>query len=465
MQSLDLLSAVFRRHPVKRRVGRIRTVANASVTVAGLSDVASVGHRVSIGTSERLFGEVVNVTTDEVLVLLDGDVKDLRIGEPVRHLGHVALYPSETWLGRVIDGDGVALDGMPLIQGRRAVRTDGRPPEAVSRRPLGGRLSTGYALFNTILPLVKGQRIGLFSGSGVGKSSLMAAFARDVEADVVVIALVGERGREVNHFVRNVLGRKGLKRSVVITSTSDQSPLARRRAAFTAMAVAEYFRDEGNHVFLLLDSVTRLAEAHREIASASGEPMSLRGFPASMTRLLAGFSERAGPGENGQGDITAVFTVLVSGSDMEEPVSDTLRGLLDGHIVLSRQIAERGRFPAIDVLQSVSRSLPDAASEAENALIATARRSMSFYEESEIMVRSGLYQPGSNPELDRAIMLYPELDGFAAARDPSIPQSFERLRTILGEGHASADDPSAKATDDDGETFPSMNATAVQRAG
>lgn len=431
MQSLDLLSAVFRRHAVVRRVGRVRAISSTSVTVDGLSDVAGVGHRVSLGRSETVEGEVVTVAADVVQVMVDGDIGDLRIGEPARHLGHVELYPSDAWLGRVVDGNGAPLDGQPLVQGDRAVPVVSPPPPAVARRALGARLSTGYALFNTLMPIVRGQRLGLFSGSGVGKSSLMAAFARDVDADVIVIALVGERGREVNHFIRNVLGQKGLKRSVVVSSTSDQSPLARRRAALAAMAVAEYFRDQGRHVMLLLDSVTRLAEAHREIASSAGETMSMRGFPASLTGLLAGFCERAGPGKDGQGDITAIFTVLVSGSDMEEPVADTLRGLLDGHIVMSREIAERGRFPAVDVLQSVSRSLPDAAADEENALILEARKVLSTYEASEVMVRSGLYQIGSNPELDLAVALYPQLEAFFVARDDTVPASFERLKTML----------------------------------
>lgn len=437
MQSLDLLSAVAKRHPPVRRVGRVRSLGTRLVTVAGLSDVASVGHRVAMGARSDLRGEIVHVDGDLVEVLSDGDLKDLRIGQPVRHLGLVELYPSDTWVGRVIDGNGEALDGKPLVHGATGVPLDALPPPATERRGMGERVATGYSVFNTMLPIVRGQRIGLFSGSGVGKSSLMAAFAREMEADIVVIALIGERGREVNQFIKHVLGKKGLERSVVVAATSDQSALTRRRAAFTAMAVAEHFRNGGRQVLLMLDSITRLAEAHREIASASGEPLSMRGFPASMTGLLAGFAERAGPGEARQGDITAIFTVLVSGSDMEEPVADTLRGLLDGHVVLSRQIAERGRFPAVDVLQSVSRALPEAATEEENEVIRVARRTLSVFEESEIMVRSGLYQKGSNPELDRAVALHPALDAFSADLDESIMASFDRLRAVL----SSEDDP------------------------
>lgn len=432
LRSLDLMSAVVARHPVVRRVGRIKSLASNLVRVSGLSDVASIGDRVCFeGRSERDRGEVVGVSADDLNVLVDGSVAGLRIGQAVRHTQDAGISPDQSWLGRVIDGEGDPLDGEPIVAGERAIALQAPPPPATARRALGPRLATGYALFNTLLPIVRGQRLGVFSGSGVGKSSLMAAFARDMEADVIVIALIGERGREVKQFVERVLGKKGLQRSVVIAATSDQSALARRRAAFTAMAVAEFFRDQGQHVLLMLDSITRLAEAHREIASASGEPSSMRGYPPSMVNLLAGFAERAGPGADGQGDITAVLTVLVSGSDMEEPVADTLRGLLDGHVILSRRIAERGRFPAVDILQSVSRSLPEAATDEENQLISVARQTLGIFEESEIMVRSGLYQPGANPELDVAIRLQPALDAFAAERSESIEHAFADLAACL----------------------------------
>ena len=431
MRSLDLLTADIRRSPVRRRVGRVRSLQSNSVTVSGLSDIASVGDTVDFGGDHCVLGEVVGVSEEDVRVLVDGTVSGLRIGQAVMHSGAFRICPDHSWLGRVIDGDANPLDGESLVTGNHEVGLHGSPPPPTQRRALGARLSTGYALFNTLLPITRGQRVGLFSGSGVGKSSLMAAFARDMDADVVVIALIGERGREVNQFIQRVLGKKGLKRSVVVAATSDQSAQARRRAAFTAMAIAEYFRDQGNHVLLMLDSITRLAEAHREIATSAGEAASMRGHPPSMIGLLAGFAERAGPGADGQGDITAVFTVLVSGSDMEEPVADTLRGLLDGHVVLSRNIAERGRFPAVDILQSVSRSLPEAASADENQIIGLARQILSTYEESEIMVRSGLYQSGSNADLDLAIAMFGPLDAFAAERADSIPEAFKQLAEIL----------------------------------
>jgi flagellum-specific ATP synthase len=306
-------------------------------------------------------------------------------------------------------------------------------PPAATRRRFGNRLETGTAIFDTLLPLVRGQRIGLFAGSGVGKSSLLAKFARGVDADVVVIALVGERGRELREFTERVLGPKGMARSVVVTATSDQSPLMRRMCALTAMAVAEHFRDQGKHVLLLVDSVTRFAEAHREVALAGGEGASLRGFPPSLTQAIMGLAERAGPGPEGAGDITAVFSVLVAGSDMEEPVADILRGVLDGHVVMDRRIAERGRYPAIDFLRSVSRSLPEAASEEENQLIAEARRLLGTYDRAEMMIQAGLYAQGTDPLIDRAIKIWPRLDNFLAEPAPAtgVGGSFERLKATL----------------------------------
>jgi flagellum-specific ATP synthase len=297
---------------------------------------------------------------------------------------------------------------------------------------MAGRLPTGIAVFDTLLPLVRGQRLGLFAGSGVGKSSLLAKFARGVAADVVVIALVGERGRELREFTTQVLGVEGLARSVVIAATSDQSPLVRRRCPWAAMAVAEHFRDQGLHVLFLADSITRFAEAHREIALAGGEEASMGGYPPSVAHAIMSLAERAGPGSEGVGDITAVFSVLVPGSDMDEPVADILRGVLDGHVVMDRKIAERGRYPAIDLLRSVSRSLPAAASAEENALIAEARRLLGSYDRAELMIQAGLYVSGSDPLVDRAIRLWPMLDAFLAEDSADgVAASFQRLAACL----------------------------------
>ncbi|MFN6978296.1 MAG: flagellum-specific ATP synthase FliI, partial [Gemmobacter sp.] len=268
--------------------------------------------------------------------------------------------------------------------------------------------------------------------SGVGKSSLLGSFATGVAADVVVIALIGERGRELREFAETVLGPAGMARSVIVAATSDMSPLVRRRCAWAAMAVAEHFRDLGRHVLLLADSVTRFAEAHREVALAAGETASLRGWPPSLSHQVMALAERAGPGPAGSGDITAVFSVLVAGSDMDEPVADLMRGVLDGHVVLDRKIAERGRFPAIDLLRSVSRALPQAASEAENALIAEARRLLGAYDRAELMIQSGLYASGSDAAVDLAIKVWPALDAFLSEREPEDrAASFRHLARCL----------------------------------
>jgi flagellum-specific ATP synthase len=299
------------------------------------------------------------------------------------------------------------------------------------------------AVFDTLLPIVRGQRIGLFAGSGVGKSTLLARLALGLQADIVVIAMIGERGREVREFVERVLGEAGMKRAVVVAATSDTSPMVRRRCAWTAMAVAEHFRDRGRQVLFLADSITRFADAHREVALAAGEAGSLRGYPPSTTHLITALCERAGPGSETSGDITAIFSVLVAGSDMEEPIADILRGVLDGHVVLDRRIAERGRFPAIDLLRSVSRSLPGAANDAENALIAAARQHLGIYDRSEMMIQAGLYAPGSDAGIDDAIACFPALDRFLSEASPGgIAASFDKLRRCL------PIDPKAKPSDD-----------------
>ena len=381
------------------RVGRVAEVGRGVLRVTGLGEGVALGDRVRVQGAVDLGGEVLRLGRDAVTVLPDTAPEGLAIGDAVTLAGRADIAPDASWIGRIVDPFGQPLDGRPLFRGREARPLRAQPPAAAHRRRLGERLKTGVAVFDTLLPLVRGQRIGLFAGSGVGKSSLLAKFARGVEADVVVIALVGERGRELREFTEHVLGRAGMARAVVVTATSDQSPLVRRRCMWTAMAVAEHFRDQGLHVLLLADSVTRFAEAHREVALAGGEEASLRGFPPSTSHTIMAMAERAGPGldRTGSGDITAVFTVLVAGSDMDEPVADILRGVLDGHVVMDRRIAERGRYPAVDLLRSVSRSLPAAASEDENLLIGRARRLLGAWDRAEMMVQAGLYAKGSDP--------------------------------------------------------------------
>jgi len=423
-----LLSQIGAMRPV-HSIGHIVELQADSLWIEGLNRVAALGDAVDI--AGRMRAEIVRMTEGRAQVLPEGKVEGLRLGDGARHLGPRMIAPGAHWIGRVIDPDGAPLDGRPLFPGPapRALQT--APPPATRRRAMGARLPTGLAVFDTLLPVVQGQRLGLFAGSGVGKSHLLSRLARGVAADVIVIGLIGERGREVRDFVEETLGEEGLKRSVVIAATSDRSPLVRQRAAWTMMSVAEYFRDQGAHVLLLADSITRFAQAHREVAVASGEPAALRGYPASMAQAVMSLCERAGPGTAEQGDITAILSVLVAGSDMEEPVADTLRGVLDGHVVLSREIAERGRFPAIDLLRSVSRSLPRAASAEENLKIATARRHLGAYDRAELMLQAGLYTNGSDADIDAAIKVWPGLDSFLTADSETPEAGFEALTHVL----------------------------------
>ncbi|MCR8549503.1 FliI/YscN family ATPase [Salipiger sp. P9] len=416
-----------------RAVGRVRSVDGTVIWVRGLAHVACIGDRMRLYRGEEpLDGEVLRIREDLVAMLPDEGADGVSQGDRVAVMGAPTLAPSDGWIGRVIDPYGLPLDEMPLSPGPRRRPFRASPPPAAQRRGLGARLPTGLAAFDTLLPVVRGQRVGLFAGSGVGKSRLLAALARGMSADVVVLALVGERGREVHDFVHTVLGPEGMARSVVVAATSDRSPLERRRCPLAAMTIAEHFRDQGHHVLYLADSITRFAEAHREVAVAAGEMPALRGFPPSTAHQIMRLAERAGPGLPGSGDITAVFSVLVAGSDMEEPVADILRGVLDGHVVLSREIAERGRFPAIDVLRSVSRSLPEAATDEENAVLLQARHLLGAYARSETMIRAGLYREGEDPVLDQAIRAWPDLDGFVGEVSPhGVDAAFTRLRLIL----------------------------------
>lgn len=437
--TIDLLRAQLRGIKTARAVGKIISLGRDSVLVSGLDRVGALGDRVRFRPD--VSGEILSMEAGSARVMPEGPVDGLRLGAAVAHLGPATIAPHDSWLGRVIDPDGQPMDGRALFPGPLAYPLVAPPPAPASRRGLGARLQTGLAVFDTLLPIVTGQRVGLFAGSGVGKSRLTAALAGSMSADVVVIGLIGERGREVRDFVSDTLGPAGLARSIVVAATSDRPALTRARAAYSMMAVAEYFRDRGQSVLVLADSITRFAEAQRDIAAAAGEPFAPGGFPAAMAQTLMALAERAGPGAGAQGDITAIFSVLVAGSDMEGPVADVMRGTLDGHIVLSRDIAERGRYPAIDLLRSVSRALPDAASPEENRMILRARQLLGAYDRAEMMLQAGLYAPGADPLTDGAIKVWDELDAFiggAAAVD--IGQSFNELRQIL----ASADMPTAR---------------------
>jgi flagellum-specific ATP synthase len=343
----------------------------------------------------------------------------------------------------VIDGCGMPLDGLPLPPAGVSTALHPAPINPLSRGTVGEVIETGIRAFDALLTLAKGQRVGIFSGSGVGKSTLLGMLARQVSVDVTVVALVGERGREVKAFVEQGLSAEARARSVVVAATSDQPPLIRRRAAFLATAIAEHFRDQGLDVCLTLDSLTRVAMAQREIGLESGELPTARGYTPSVFALLPRLLERGGVRALG-GSLTALYTVLVEGDDLEEPISDSVRAILDGHIVLSRAVAQRGRYPAIDVTQSVSRLASSAAASEEHAAAGDALALFGLYESARDLIEVGAYRPGANPALDRAVQVVPQLECFLAQgpreRDPR-RTAIERLRAILkqkGTGGATA---------------------------
>ena len=432
--SLQSLMAQIDKYSPVHPMGRVARVEAGVVHIAGLSDHAQLGDwiRITRRDASPLRGEIIQLRGDMLVALPDEPPMGVALGNRVTLLGPADIAPSDAWIGRMIDPSGAPLDGRPLLRGLVPRSLRSAPPDAADRRALGQRLETGMAALNTLLPVVTGQRVGLFAGSGVGKSTLLGHLAKHMTADVVVIALIGERGRELGHFVKSVLGPEGLARAVIVAATSDQSPLQRRRCAWTAMSVAEHFSDQGKSVLFLADSITRFAEAHREVAVAAGEAPVLRGYPPSTSHMIMSLCERAGPGTEGQGDITAIFSVLVAGSDMDEPIADILRGVLDGHIVLDREIAERGRYPAIDVLRSVSRSLPAAASDSENKLLSDTRKMLGLYDRNAVMIRAGLYASGSDPDVDRAIAVSGELDDFLGRSDGrTCVENFQQLEVIL----------------------------------
>lgn len=414
--------------------GCVTRTYSGLIEVSGLSKHARVGDLVSMKVrgKDRL-GEVLALSQGMVTVLPSEGLKGVAIGDYVLYLGEGGIRPDLSWVGRILDAYGRPLDGKPLAKGVdiRALMT--APPEATRRKRLGPQVETGMTPFNTFLPIVHGQRIGLFAGSGVGKSTLLAQLAKNIEADFTVIALIGERGRELREFVEDTLGPEGLARSVIVAATSDKSPIERRRAAWTAMTIAEFLRDNGAHVLFLADSVTRFCDAHREISVSSGEAAALGGYPPSTAQTVMELCERAGPGAEDQGDITAVFSVLVAGSDMEEPIADLVRGVLDGHVILERSIAERGRFPAIDALKSVSRSFAHALTEAQQDTVFRAREMMSLYDEAEMMIQAGLYKSGSDPRVDRSIELRPKLESFLGTKPSKVLNTIEHNFSQLNE--------------------------------
>jgi flagellum-specific ATP synthase len=380
-----------------------RVVETVGMTAAVADFPAPVGALVRIERDSGLHseGEVVGFRDGAAIVYLYTPSTGVRRGSRARLVRTSRmLRAGEGLLGRVFDDQGRTIDGRPQPMLADRVRPDRQPPSPLDRPRIRAPLATGVHVIDAMLTCGRGQRLGIFSGSGVGKSTLLGMMARHTDADVVVIGLIGERGREVNDFIERDLGPTGLGRSVVVVATSNEPALARVQAAFTATAIAEYFRDLGRHVLLLLDSATRIATAQREIGLAAGEPPTTRGYPPSTFALLPRLVERAGRDQ--VGSITAFYSVLVEGDDPNEPVADTMRGLLDGHVWLSRKLAAKAHYPAVDVLPSISRLMNDVAEPQHVEAAATIRRLLAVYDQHEDLLSLGAYRPGSNPELDVA---------------------------------------------------------------
>ena len=401
--SADPYLGILRNAELIREHGKVRQVIGVLVESRG--PVVAVGETCRIRykrNAEPVLAEVVGFRDDNVLLMPLGEMAGIGAGSEVEALGvPLEIGVTDQLLGRVLDGLGRPMDGLGKIFAEHRAEVVASPPPALSRRRVTEPLSVGIRAIDGLLTCGKGQRVGIFSGSGVGKSTVLGMIARNTSADVNVIALVGERGKEVRDFIERDLGEAGLRRSVVIVSTSDQPALVRMKAALVAMTVAEYFRDAGLDVMFMMDSVTRFAMAQREIGLAIGEPTTTRGYTPSVFAMLPRLLERAGTSE--RGTITGLFSVLVEGDDVNEPVADAVRSILDGHIVLSRKLASANQYPAIDVLQSVSRVMPEIVDANHLSAASAARDILSTYRDAEDLVNIGAYVSGSNPRVDLAL--------------------------------------------------------------
>jgi flagellum-specific ATP synthase len=416
--------------------GRVVGVRGLMVEVAGPLHAMSVGARVVIETpAKSIPSEVIGFSGPYALLMPFAPLEGVRRGCRALVTSVAgAVRPSVGWLGRVVNALGEPIDGKgALLYGASPYPFRSAPPLAHARRRVGVPLDLGVRALNTFITCCRGQRMGIFSGSGVGKSVLLSMLARNVAADVTVIGLIGERGREVQEFLQDDLGDAGLARSVVVVSTSDEPALMRRQAAHVTLAIAEYFRDEGKDVLVLMDSVTRFAMAQREIGLSAGEPPTAKGYTPTVFTELPRLLERAGPGTE-QGTITGIFTVLVDGDDHNEPIADAVRGILDGHIVMERAIAERGRYPAINVLKSVSRTMPRAADPEYLPILNRVRQIMATYADMEELIRLGAYRAGTSAEVDEAIRLHKPLEAFLSQgkeEATSLAEGYQRLAEIM----------------------------------
>lgn len=400
------------RRVLVKDIGKVTDVVGH--LIEGYLPGAKLGSICEIHAAGRppIISEVIGFQNQKVLMMPLTEMSAIGFGSRIELVRTTAtIKVSNSLLGRVIDGLGNPIDDKGDIEYNSEAYLYKTTCNPLERKPIDSPLDLGVKSINSFLTVGKGQRVGIMAGSGVGKSVLMGMMARNTQSDVNVIALIGERGREVREFIENVLGEEGLKKSVVIAVTSDQSPLIRMRGAFVATAIAEHFSDQGMSVMLMMDSLTRFAMAQREIGLNAGEPVTTKGYTPSVFGLLPKLLERAGHFDGG-GSITGLYTVLVEGDDMDDPIADSVRSIVDGHIVLDRRLAQKGHFPAIDVLQSASRVMPNIISQEHKASVRKARAGLALYRENEDLIRIGAYQQGNNQELDRAININKNLDRF-----------------------------------------------------
>ncbi|MFK2824996.1 flagellar protein export ATPase FliI [Bacillus sp. B190/17] len=417
-----------------KRYGRIKRVVGLMIESQGpessIGDVCFIYPNGS-PKEKAIRAEVIGFKDEMVVLMPYGDISDISPGSLVESLGRsLTIKVGPSLIGKVVDSMGEPMDGSSLPKTLTPVDTEQSPPNPLSRPPIDERLEVGVRAIDSMLTVGKGQRIGIFAGSGVGKSTLLGMIARNTKADLNVIALIGERGREVREFIERDLGPEGRARSIVVAATSDQPALMRIKGAFTATAIAEYFRDKGLNVMLMMDSVTRVAMAQREVGLAVGEPPATKGYTPSVFAILPKLLERTGT--NALGTITAFYTVLVDGDDMNEPIADAVRGILDGHIVLDRALANKGQYPAINVLKSVSRLMSHLASEEHKQAAIRVREMMSTYLNSEDLINIGAYKKGSSPEIDRAIDYYPKIISYLKQRTDEKVTLEESVASLIG---------------------------------
>jgi flagellum-specific ATP synthase len=413
--------------------GRVARVVGLNLEVDGLQ--LPIGAAVQVDAAHGpVVAEVVAVQHDGLVCMPLGELRGVRAGDLAQAAEGATSVPiGPQLLGRVLDGLGRPLDGGPPLTGAQRVNVDHAAPHPLTRKMIDEALPLGVRALDTMMPCGRGQRMGIFAGSGVGKSTLLSMITRGTEAEVTVLALIGERGREVREFIEKDLGPDGMRRAVVVVATSDAPALVRLRAAFTATRIAESFRDEGKDVLLLMDSLTRFAMAQREVGLSAGEPPATRGYPPSVFALLPKLLERAGASD--RGSITGLYTVLVEGDDLMDPIGDATRAILDGHIVLSRSLATSGHFPSVDVLESISRVGPAVTTPEQRAAATQMRRLLAAYREAKDLIEIGAYVAGTNPLVDRAVELREAMDGFLRQEVHEVTpasDAWARLQQIVG---------------------------------